>query len=116
MKRPLLVVACLFLAPPLGAADRVALRVTPSFAFAPATVEIVATVHADRSARAIEVAAESDDYFRSSMVPLDETSPRANRFRFRDLPGGVYTISATLLDASGASTVVREHVRIIDQY
>jgi hypothetical protein len=117
MKRPLWLVAVLLLTLPMGATERVALRVTPNVAFAPATVSITTRIEPDRASRAMEVVVDSLDYYRSSFVQLDgEHAPRSNRFEFRDLPGGDYFVSATLIDASGRRSMVREQVRIVAQF
>jgi len=113
MKRLLLLPVFLLCALPTAATTRVAIRVTPTFAFAPATVHVVATIAPDDETRAIEVVAESDAYYRSSTVPLDgEDAPRSSRFEFRRLPQGVYNVTATLIDAAGRHTVVRRQIRI----
>jgi hypothetical protein len=102
---------------PTGAADRIAIRVTPSFGFAPATVQVVATVRSNERSRAIEIVAESESYYRSSTMPLEgEVSFRSNRFEFRGLPGGEYAITAALIDADGTRTATTEHVRLVSRF
>jgi len=85
----------------LGGAERLSMQVSPSVAFAPADLVVRTTVEADTRNRAIAITAESDDFYRSSVVPLDgEHAPRTSQFRFRSLPGGVYTVIAVLKDAN----------------
>jgi hypothetical protein len=96
-------------ASPIDAGDRLALRVSPIVSFAPADVVVRATVEADAANRAVEVVAESANFYRASEIQLDgERAAKTNRFEFRSLPPGVYSIRATLLDGEGHS---RAHVR-----
>ncbi len=114
MRRALLVAALLIVPPSAGANGRLALRVTPNVAFAPATVRVLATVAADQENRAIEVVAESDTFYRSSQVPLDgDEAPRANLFQFRGLPPGRYQVTATLIDADGRHIVASQPLRVV---
>ena len=74
--------ACVFgfvvlMAAPTGAGERLALKVSPAVAFAPANLIVRTTVEADSANRAMEVVAESRDFYRSSSVELDE------QFRFQ---------------------------------
>src|SRR5438105_832845 len=65
---------------PMGNAP-LTVRVSPTVSFAPATVFIRASVEADADNRAIAVSAESNDFYRSSEVPLDgDHAPRTNLF------------------------------------
>jgi hypothetical protein len=89
-------------ASPIRANDRLALRVSPTVAFAPANLVVRATVEANRDNRSIEIVAESDDFYRSSQMQLDgDRAPRTTRFEFRSLPTGYYQLRATLRDVSG---------------
>jgi len=88
---------------PLGAGsgDRLAIRVTPKVALAPALLIVQTTVESNAQNRSIEVIAESDDFYRGSEIPLDgDKAPRTTRFEFRDLPGGVYRVAAVLKGAN----------------
>jgi hypothetical protein len=81
--------------------DRLNLRVSPAVAIAPADLTVRATVEASESNRAIEIIAESGDFYRSSEIPLDgENAPRTTRFEFRGLPGGTYAVRAVLKGAN----------------
>jgi hypothetical protein len=88
---------------PIGArgGNRLNMRVTPTVAFAPADLTVRATVEASASNRAIEIIAESEDFYRSSEMPLDgDRAPRTTRFEFHGLPGGSYTVRAVLKGAN----------------
>jgi hypothetical protein len=81
--------------------DRLNMRVTPTVAIAPADLTVRATVEVSRSNRAIEIIAESADFYRSSEIPLDgDRAPRTTRFEFRGLPGGMYAVRAVLKGAN----------------
>jgi hypothetical protein len=89
-------------ATPLDAGERVAIRVTPVHAFEPATVTVTAIVERDAQNRAIEIQAESADFYRSSLVPLEgESAPRTTTLEFRGLPSGQYEVRIILLGPDG---------------
>jgi hypothetical protein len=78
------------------------MRVSPSVAFAPANLVVRTTVEANKENRAIEIIAESEDFYRSSEVPLDgDRAPRTTMFEFRSLPSGEYHVRAVLKGAAG---------------
>jgi hypothetical protein len=86
----------------LGAGERITMRVSPRVSLAPADLVVRTTIEANESNRAIEIVAESRDFYRSSQISIDgERAPRTEVFEFRNMPGGWYEVRATLLDASG---------------
>ncbi len=99
----------------LGAGERITLKVSPAVAFAPANLVVRATILADPDNRAVEIVAESDDFYRSSEIQLEgERAPRTNMFEFRSLPPGVYEVRANLLGADGqARAVIRQSVNVL---
>jgi hypothetical protein len=106
----------LFLAtPPLGAGERLMIRVSPAVAFAPANLLVRATVEADKDNRAIEIVADSDDFYGSSEVQLDgAAAPRITSLEFRSLPPGTYQIRVTLMGANNQPRAfVRAQVSVI---
>jgi hypothetical protein len=102
-------------AAPLGAGDALALRVSPAVSFAPANLVVRATVEANAANRAMEVVAESADFYRASMIELEgEKARRTNMFEFRSLPPGTYEVKATLIGSDGhPRAYVREEVNVI---
>ena len=101
--RPLLCGVLVLMMMPLGArgGDRLTMRITPAVAMAPADLIVRTTVEASSENRAIEIIAESNDFYRSSEMPLDgKNAPRTTQFEFRSLPGGVYTVVAVLKGAN----------------
>ena len=99
-------------AAPADARDRLALRVSPAVAFAPADLMIRAEVDSNVANRAIELVAESDDFYRSSEVQLNGArAPRVTTVAFRSLPSGAYEVRATLKGQNGA-TLAHSHTTI----
>lgn len=86
----------------LGANERLAIRVSPSVAFAPANLVVRTTVEPDPQNRSIEIIAESPEFYRSSEMQLDgERAPRTTMFQFRSLPSGEYMVRAILKGQGG---------------
>ncbi len=82
--------------------DRLTLRVSPSVCFAPANLVVRAIIPADPDNRAVEISAESPDFYRSSEIQLDgDRAPRTSVFEFRSLPPGNYEVKATLRGSTG---------------
>lgn len=100
---------------PLGAGEKMTLKVSPAVAFAPANLIVRATILADADNRAIEIIAECDDFYRSSMVQLEgERAARVNQFEFRSLPPGTYEVRANLLGAGGAQrATIRQQITVM---
>lgn len=100
---------------PVDAGEKLGLRVSASVAFAPADLVVRATVEADAGNRAIEVVAESADFYRASVIELDgDRAPRTNMFEFRSLPSGSYEVKAILFGGNGAERArARQAVNVI---
>ena len=101
--------------PPLGAGERLTLKVSPAVAFAPANLIVRATILADADNRAVEIIAESDDFYRSSEIQLEgEKAARTNMIEFRSLPPGTYEVRANLVGANGQSrAMIRQQVNVL---
>jgi hypothetical protein len=102
---------------PLGAGspERLSMRVSPAVAIAPADLIVRTMVEANAQNRAIEIIAESEDFYRSSQMPLNgESAPRTTQFQFRGLPGGIYTVSAVLKGANDEPiALTRREVNVV---
>jgi hypothetical protein len=86
----------------LGAAEPMVVTVYPAVSMAPANVRVQARIEANAANRAIEITADSQNFYRSSIIPLDGASaPRVNVFEFRGLPGGKYEVTAVLIGDNG---------------
>lgn len=101
---------------PLGAGDRITMKVSPAVAFAPANLIIRTMIEANENNRTMEIIAESPEFYRSSEIQLDGAhAPRTTIFEFRSVPGGMYEVKATVRDR-GRNTLasVRQQVNVID--
>jgi hypothetical protein len=84
-------------------------------AFAPANLNVRAMILADPDNRAVEIIAESDDFYRSSEIQLEgEQAARTTMFEFRSLPPGVYEVRANLVGANGqVRATIRQQVNVL---
>lgn len=100
---------------PVGAGERMTMKVSPAVAFAPANLVVRTTIEADAGNRAIEIVAESQDFYRSSEMQLEgDKAARTTMFEFRSLPPGTYEVRAKLLGADGQTrAAVRQQVNVI---
>lgn len=105
------------LASPLGASEPLSLKVRPNVAMAPATVIVQAMIEPDAQNRAVEIVAESDDFYRSSHFQLEgDRARRTSQLELRSLPPGAYDVRVTLMGPGGATrAIVRQHVNIIGE-
>jgi hypothetical protein len=96
-----------------GGAGRLAIRVSPTVALAPADVTVRAIVEADADNRALEVTAESDDFYRSSQLPLEGAgSPRITEIRLGGLPDGEYVVTVTLIGTRGRRASMTRSIHV----
>jgi hypothetical protein len=98
------------------AKEPLSIRVSPSVAFAPANMVVRTSIEPDASNRAVEIVADSDQFYRSSQVQLDgERAPRTSICEFRSLPPGAYEVKAALIGVDGrARAVARAHVNVVE--
>jgi len=95
---------CVFAAtaPRLNGSQRLALRVTPAVALAPAVLTIRATIEPSDDNRRLNIEIDSPTYHRSSEIPLDgKNSQRLNVVEMKGLPTGLYEVRAVLVGPSG---------------
>ena len=79
-----------------------------------ARAEVIVQAIVERAAdnRAIEVVAESADFYRSSTTELDgDQAPRLTSVSFRRVPAGIYDVTVRVLDVNGRS-VANETKRV----
>ena len=100
---------------PLGAGEKITMKVSPAVAFAPANLIVRAMIVADAGNRAVEIVAESDDYYRSSTIQLEgDHAARTSQFEFRSLPPGTYEVRANLFGSHGESrAMIRQQINVI---
>jgi len=98
-----------------GPIDRLTLAASPVSSFAPANLVVRVHVTPDPANRALEVIAESSDYFRSSRMQLDgEDARKTITLEFRGLPPGEYSVWGRLIDSAGHQrATVRRQVIVL---
>ena len=81
---------------------------------APAYVVVKAIVEHDANNRELEIVADSENFYRRTVVDLDGAeAPKVNELRLVDIPGGEYDVTATLYDANGQRTLARRSIRVM---
>jgi len=95
--------------------EQLRIAVTPAQSFAPSNLNIRARVVRDAENRALTVVAESEEFYRSSQVPLEgEQAPSTIMFQFRGVPDGEYQVYAILTDSVGHQrAIAQQTVRVI---
>jgi hypothetical protein len=100
---------------PTGAGERITMKVSPAVAFAPANLVVRAMIEADAQNRAVQIVAESADFYRSSEVQLEgDKAARTSMIEFRNLPPGAYEVRALLFGSDGRQRAfARQQVNVI---
>ena len=97
-----------------AALEKLQLQVSPSISMAPASVIVRAIVERNAENRELEIVADSEDFYRRTVVDLDgDSAPKVNELRLIDIPGGEYEVTATLYDSRGAHTVARRSIMVM---
>jgi hypothetical protein len=90
------------------------LQVSPAMTAAPAVISVRAVIEASDENRALEVVAQSSDFFRGSRVELDgRDSPPLSVFQYSNLPPGLYEVSAFLIGTNGQRAAVSKIVKVM---
>jgi len=93
--------------------NRLRIEVSPRVSTAPAAVRVRAFVTPDSANRALEISADSDSFYRRSLVPLDGVNAAAmTEMVFKNLPGGEYEVIVALVAANGGRTVDKREVTV----
>jgi hypothetical protein len=100
-------------ASPLGSSERLTMKLSPSTTVAPGFVRIEARVDRDASNRVVRIIAESDDFYRSSDIPVDgENGPSIAVLDLRRLPTGTYQVTGILVGTSGQRAATTRVLRV----
>jgi hypothetical protein len=84
------------------AQEPVRIAASPTFAFAPALVRVRVRVEPNAANRTLTITADSDGYYRSSLIELEgDTSERTFFVEFKRVPAGQYQLSAVVRNGSG---------------
>jgi hypothetical protein len=98
---------------PSRADNRLRIEVSPHVSTAPATVRVRAIVEPNAQNRALQVSADSGDFFRSSYLPLAGIdAATVTETTIKNLPGGTYEIAVILVDSQGHDIVERATVMV----
>jgi len=113
------IVALFAVAVALGAASsdasdsRLRIEVTPRISLAPADVRVRVIVEPHPDNRALQIVADSGDYYRRSVVPLEgDNAAHVTETTLRNLPSGAYEISVVLVNRNGEQTIVRRSIMV----
>ena len=97
-----------------SALDRLQLQVTPAVSMAPAYVVVRAIVEHDANNRELEIVADSENFYRRTVIDLDGAqAPKVNELKLVDIPGGEYEVTATLYDMNGERTLARRSIMVM---
>lgn len=100
--RVLLVAAILMTAATVSGRERLELRARPAFAYEPADLQLEFAIVPDAENRALDVVAESYDFYRSSLIELEgERAQHIVSIHYHGLPAGEYFVRGVLLDVKG---------------
>jgi len=94
--------------------SRLKVEVSPRFSSAPSVVRVRAIVTPSEQNRALRIEADSDSYYRSSLIQLDGVdAPAVTETTLKDLPGGEYSVTVTLLESDGHRTTEQRTVLVM---
>ena len=119
MKVPLILSALVAVTAASASGDeQLRIAVSPAQSIAPANLNIRARVVPNAENRALEIVAESSDFYRSSQIPLEgERAPATTMFEFRGLPGGEYLVYGILTDSGGhRRAIADQQVRVVSPF
>jgi hypothetical protein len=95
--------------------EPVSLRVSPAVSFAPATLVIQVRIAADAHGRALEIVANSDEFYRASTIPLESDGvAKTTTLQYASVPPGQYEVTATVITSDGKrKAVARAEVKVM---
>ena len=94
--------AFVLIAPHLSGGQRLAIRVSPAVALAPALLTVRTTIEPSDDNRILNIVVDSPTYHRSSEIPLDgKNAHRVNVFEVKSVPPGLYEVRAILVGPGG---------------
>ena len=97
----------------LQAGPRIAVRVSPAVAFAPAVLTVRATVEPHDENRMLNIEVDSSTYRRTSEIPLQgKSSQRTMVVELREVPYGLYEVRAVLIGLSGPVATTMKLVKV----
>ena len=95
------------------AGPRIAVRVSPAVASAPAILTVRTTVEPNDQNRMLTIEVDSSTYRRTSEIPLDgKNSQRTSVVELRDVPTGLYEVRAVLVGPRGPIATAMQLVKV----
>jgi len=93
---------------PATPADELTLRMTPRIVSAPGYLRSLIRVSPNNANRVLRVEIDSDNYYRSSDIPLEGASaPMSHFVDWKQVPAGNYDLIVSVLGTSGDARAVR---------
>jgi hypothetical protein len=97
----------------LNGAQPLRMQVSPAVSRAPAVLTVRVSIEAAPRDRAIEIVAESSQFYRSALIQVDGAQGAAvNEVQFRDLPSGFYEVTAVLVGVDGPRAKVARIAKV----
>jgi len=113
VKSALVLVFLLSVAGVLNGSETLSMKVTPPISLEPAALTVSVTIERDADNRALQIVAESPDYYRSSQIPLDgQNAPRVNVIQLKSVPAGLYEVTGVLVRTQGRRSVVQRVAQV----
>jgi hypothetical protein len=99
----------------VGGGEAIKMSVSPAQSFAPANLFVRLSIEPNAVNRTVEVAAESEEFYRSSLVALEgDQGPRTVLLEFRNLPGGHYLVRGAVADDRGHEVAIaRQEINVL---
>ena len=102
---------------PAAGSEPLALSVTPTQSFAPATLHVRARIEPHGANRVLALIVDGADFYRSSELPLDgDQAPKTVEMSIRSVPAGEYIVSGVLVDAVGHQrAIAHQAIRVLGE-
>jgi hypothetical protein len=98
----------------LNGGQPLTLQVSPVMTAAPAVISVRALIEASDENRALEIVAQSSEFFRGSRIELDgRAAPPLSVFQYSNLPPGLYEVGAFLIGTNGQRAAVSKIVKVV---
>jgi len=108
-----LLFACVLSGPDVSGGQRLAIRVTPAVALAPALLTVRTTIEPSDDNRTLNIEVDSPTYRRSSEISLNgKHAQRVNVLEIRNLPAGLYEVRAVLTGPGGPIANMMQLVKV----
>jgi predicted phage tail protein len=91
-------------------------QASPAIAFSPANLIIKTSVEPDPDNRAMEIVANSEEFYRSSVIAIEgDRAPKTTRVEYRGLPPGQYQVTVALIGAGGQQKArATTHINVLE--